>query len=147
VHIRDADKPLARPERKQARKHARDARDFNNIETRAVIKSPTPLQGKAPKEIHAIVTEILVCFLPGWLRTYQHPCTGIMCWEADIRLEGQKPSPRFMNPIVHYPSNLLYSEPDKSNRSVPFSSFHISFYPALFSLRFVQNLLSSCLLS
>jgi hypothetical protein len=37
-----------------------DARDFNNIETRAVIKSP-PLspQGKAPKEIQAILTETL----------------------------------------------------------------------------------------
>jgi len=34
----DADKSLARPGRKQARKHVRDARDFNNIETRAVIK-------------------------------------------------------------------------------------------------------------
>ena len=35
-----------------------DARDFNNIETRAVIKFFF-LQGKAPKEIHAIPTEIL----------------------------------------------------------------------------------------
>ena len=49
---------------KQARKHARDARDFNNIETRAVIKSPPPLQGKAQKEIQAILTETLACFLP-----------------------------------------------------------------------------------
>ena len=40
-----------------------DARDFNNIETRAVIKFLF-LQGKAPKEIHAILTEILACFLP-----------------------------------------------------------------------------------
>jgi len=32
---RDADKSLARPGRKQSRKHVRDARDFNNIETRA----------------------------------------------------------------------------------------------------------------
>jgi len=31
-------KSLARLGRKQARKHVRDARDFNNIETRAVIK-------------------------------------------------------------------------------------------------------------
>ena len=31
---RGADKSLARPGRKQARKHVRDARDFNNIETR-----------------------------------------------------------------------------------------------------------------
>jgi len=35
---RCADKSLARPGRKQARKHVTDARDFNNIETRAVIK-------------------------------------------------------------------------------------------------------------
>jgi len=33
-----ADKALARPGRKQARKYVRDARDFNNIETRAVVK-------------------------------------------------------------------------------------------------------------
>jgi len=36
-----------------------DARDFNNMETRAVIKSFFFLQGKAPKEIHAILTETL----------------------------------------------------------------------------------------
>ena len=35
---RGADKSLARPGRKQARKHVREAHDFNNIETRAVIK-------------------------------------------------------------------------------------------------------------
>jgi len=35
---RGADKSLARSERKQARKHVREARDFNNTETRAVIK-------------------------------------------------------------------------------------------------------------
>jgi len=40
-----------------------DALDFNNIETRAVIKFFS-LQGKAPKEIHAILTETLACFLP-----------------------------------------------------------------------------------
>ena len=61
---RGADKSLARPGRKQSRKHVRDARDFNNIETRAVIKFFF-LQGKAPKEIHAILTETLACFLPG----------------------------------------------------------------------------------
>jgi len=32
-----------------------DARDFNNMETRAVIKNFFRLQGKAPKEIHAIL--------------------------------------------------------------------------------------------
>ena len=61
---RVAGKSLARPGRKQARKHARDAHDFKNIETRAVIKFLF-LQGKAPKEIHAILTGILACFLPG----------------------------------------------------------------------------------
>jgi len=39
-------------------------RDFNTIETQAVIKFFS-LQGKAPKEIHAILTETLACFLPG----------------------------------------------------------------------------------
>jgi len=61
---RGADKSLAQPGRKQARKHARDARDFNNIETRAV-KFFFFLQGKAPKEIHAILRETLACFVPG----------------------------------------------------------------------------------
>ena len=36
-----------------------DARHFNNIETRAVIKFFVFLQGKAPKEIHAILTVTL----------------------------------------------------------------------------------------
>ena len=35
-----------------------DARDFNNIETRTVIKYFF-LQGKAPKKFHAILTETL----------------------------------------------------------------------------------------
>ena len=61
---RGADKSLARPGRKQARKHVRNARDFNNIETRAVIKFFFFLQGKAPKETHVILTETLTRFLP-----------------------------------------------------------------------------------
>ena len=36
-----------------------DARNFNNIETRAVIKLFFFLQGKAPKEIHVILMETL----------------------------------------------------------------------------------------
>ena len=36
-----------------------DARDFNNMETRAVIKFFFFLQSKAPKEIHAILIERL----------------------------------------------------------------------------------------
>jgi len=69
---RGADKSLAWPGRKQARKHIRDARDFN-IETRAVIKFFFPLQGKAPKEIHAILTETLACFLPGRAKELSAP--------------------------------------------------------------------------
>jgi len=43
---RGADKSLARPGRKQARKHVRDARDFNNIDTRAVIKFIFPCKAR-----------------------------------------------------------------------------------------------------
>ena len=64
-YYRGTDKSLARPGRKQARKHVRDARDFNNIDVRAVIKFLSPLQGKAPKEIHVILPETLACFLSG----------------------------------------------------------------------------------
>ena len=69
---RGTDKFLARPGRKQTRKHVRDARDFNNIETRADIKFLF-LQGKAPKEIHAIMTETLACFLPGRAKELSAP--------------------------------------------------------------------------
>ena len=69
--IPGADKSLARPGRKQARKHVRDARDFNNIETRVVIIFF--LQGKARKEIHGILTETLACFLPGRAKDLSAP--------------------------------------------------------------------------
>jgi len=36
-----------------------DARDFNNMQTRAVIKIFFFMQGKASKEIHAILKETL----------------------------------------------------------------------------------------
>jgi len=72
ICYRGADKSLARPGRKQARKHVRDARDFNNIETRAVINYFF-LQVKAPKEIHAILTETLACFLPGEAKDLSAP--------------------------------------------------------------------------
>jgi len=64
TNIPDADKSFARPGRKQARKHVRDARDFDNIETRAVIKLFF-LQGKSPKKIHPILTETLAYFILG----------------------------------------------------------------------------------
>jgi len=69
---RGADKSLARPGRKEAGKHVIEARDFNNIETRAVIKFFL-MQIKAPKEIHAILTETLACFLPGRAKDLSAP--------------------------------------------------------------------------
>ena len=72
-YCRGADKSLARPGRKQARKHVREARDFNKIETRAVIKVFFVLQGKAPKEIHAILTETSACFLSGRAKDLSAP--------------------------------------------------------------------------
>ena len=84
---RGADTSLARPGRKQARKHVRDASDFNNIETRAVIKIFFSLQGKAPKEIHAILTETLACFLPGRAKDLSAPLywyTKIHYWPSII---------------------------------------------------------------
>jgi hypothetical protein len=73
VYYRGADKSLARPRRKQARKHVKDARYFNNIEKRAVIKCFFFLQGKVPKEIHAILTETLACFLPVQVKDFSAP--------------------------------------------------------------------------
>jgi len=67
-----AGKSLARPGRKQALKHVRDVHGFNNIETRAVIKFFF-VQGKAPKEIHAILTETLACFLSGRAKDLSAP--------------------------------------------------------------------------
>jgi len=67
-----ADKSLARSGRKQARKHVRDERDFNNIQMRTVIKFLF-LQDKVPKEIHAILTETLTCFLPGQTKDLSAP--------------------------------------------------------------------------
>jgi len=46
--------------------------DFNNIETRAVIKFLF-LQGKAPKEIHAILTETVARFLSGRAKDLSAP--------------------------------------------------------------------------
>jgi len=41
-----------------------------------------PLQGKAPKEIEAILTETLACFLPGRAKDLSAPqyyyCTGLL---------------------------------------------------------------------
>jgi len=59
-----ADKSLARPGKKQARKHVRDARDFNNIETRAVIKFFFPArQGAEGNSLHS---DRNISLFPSW---------------------------------------------------------------------------------
>jgi len=74
---RGANKSLARPGRKQTWKHVRDVRDFNQIETRALIKFLF-LQGKTPKEIHAILTETLACRLLGRAKDLSAPLYKIL---------------------------------------------------------------------
>ena len=63
-HIPGADKSLARPGRKQARKHVRDARDFNNIETRAVIKFFSPARQDA--EGNSRHSDRNISLFPSW---------------------------------------------------------------------------------
>jgi len=87
---RGAGKSLARPGRKQARKHVRDARYFNNIETRAVSKFFFFLQGKAPKEIHAILTETLACFVPGRAKDLSAPLYLMCVLLCDVTAEKEK---------------------------------------------------------
>jgi len=73
---RGADKSLARPGRKQARKHVKDARDFNNIETRAIIKVFFSCKARHLKKFTPFWQKhYLISFLVE-LRTYQHPCIG-----------------------------------------------------------------------
>jgi len=80
-----ADNSLARPGRKQARKHVRYARDFNNIEPRAVINFFFLLQGKSLKKIHAIVTETFACLLPGRAQDLSAPL-----YISDVFTMGRK---------------------------------------------------------
>jgi hypothetical protein len=64
-----------------------DAFDFNNIETQAVFKFPSPLQGKAPKEIQAILTETLGEHAPSYA-TVKNWVTQFNTWrtgDADLR--------------------------------------------------------------
>jgi len=60
---RGADKSLALPGRKQARKHVRDARDFNNIETRAVIQFFPARQGAEGNSRHS---DRNISLFPSW---------------------------------------------------------------------------------
>ena len=64
IMYRGADKSLARPGRKQARKNVRYERDFNNFETRAVIKFLFPArQGAEGNSRHSDRNIIL---FPSW---------------------------------------------------------------------------------
>jgi len=84
LNYRGTDKSLARLGRKQARKHVRDARAFDNIETRAVIKFVF-LQGKAQKEIQAILTETLACFLSGRAKDLSAPLQTVGQFYTDVK--------------------------------------------------------------
>ena len=68
---------------------SRDARDFNNKETRAVIKIFfRPLQGKAPKEIHAILRETLGEYAPSY--------ATVKKWVAQFKRGDFSPVMRFV---------------------------------------------------
>ena len=59
-----ADKSLARPGSKKARKHVREASDFNNIETQAVIKFFFPArQGAEGNSCHC---DRNITLFPSW---------------------------------------------------------------------------------
>jgi len=69
LFYRGADKTLARPGMKQARNHVREVRDFNNIETRAVIKfPPPPPHAPGPRDFPPFSPKNLVFFLPVWAK-------------------------------------------------------------------------------
>jgi len=48
-------------------------RTISTTSRRELSSSFFPLQGKAPKEIHAILTETLACFLPGQAKDLSTP--------------------------------------------------------------------------
>jgi len=70
---RGADKSLVRIGRKQALGHAR----FQQHRDASCEVFFFFLQGKAPKEIHAILTEILACFPPGCAKDISAPLHSI----------------------------------------------------------------------
>ena len=67
VQMAGADKSLARPGRKQAGKHIRDAHDFNNLETLAVI-SFFSCKASRPKKFTPLAR-----FLPGRAKDLSAP--------------------------------------------------------------------------
>jgi len=63
MFYRDADKSLARPGRKQAQKHVRDIRNFNNIEIWAVIKFFSSYKARCWRKFMPFWQKQLVSFL------------------------------------------------------------------------------------
>jgi len=76
ANTRGAGKSLVRPGRKQARKHVRDAHDFNNIETRAVIKFFFSARQDAEGNSRHSDRNFLACFLPGLAKDLSAPCNS-----------------------------------------------------------------------
>jgi len=48
-------------------------RAISTTSRRELLSGPPHLQGKAPKEIHAILTETLACYLPGRAKDLSAP--------------------------------------------------------------------------
>jgi len=90
ANTRGADKPLARPGRKQTRKHVRDARDFNNIVTRAVIKFYFYCKARRLRKFSAILTETLACFLLGRTKVLSAPLYFHSYWRNSPIFNGAR---------------------------------------------------------
>ena len=73
-NYRGADKSLARPGKETSSEACQVKRAISTTSRRELSSSFFPLQGKAPKEIHAILTETLACFLSGRAKDLSAPC-------------------------------------------------------------------------
>jgi len=70
---RDADKSLARPGRKKSSEARQGRERFQRHRDASCHQVFFSLQGKAPKEIHAILIETLACFLPDLAKDFSAP--------------------------------------------------------------------------
>ena len=66
-------KSLARPGRKQARKHVKQQARFQQHRDASCHQDFFFLQDKEPNEIRAILTETIACFLPGQTKELSAP--------------------------------------------------------------------------
>ena len=80
ISYRGADKSLALPGRKQSSEACQGRSRFKKHRDASCHQlPPPPLQGKAPKEIHAILTETLACFFPGRVKDLSAPLYKAAC--------------------------------------------------------------------